>query len=186
MVDDLLKTIGELFQNTDKKVSAIEMKNVRTNKDGFSNKITIVQMFRHMSWTEAINHGDFHFWNTLINREGELFVLDWEKAMIADPRFDIANTLILGYSWFGTSFKEPMLDAYQNSTKKELEHLNCFEALVSLDSLTKVIPIIHGADDSHIRDRSFQWLKRRYELFTVHNGVRVTEVERYLESKGLL
>ncbi|MGG4166447.1 hypothetical protein ABEW00_03065 [Rossellomorea vietnamensis] len=55
----------------------------------------------------------------------------------------------------------------------------------SVNSFTKVVPLIHGEDDSHIRDRSFEWLKRRYELFVKHNGTRIKEAEEYLLSKGL-
>lgn len=40
------------------------------------------------------------------------------------------------------------------------------------DSFSKVVPLIQGAEDSHIRDRSYEWLKQRYELF-----VRITVLE---------
>jgi fructosamine-3-kinase len=145
----------------------------------------IYDKFKSVSFTKALNHGDYHFWNTIITNENTLYVLDWEKAFIGDPRYDIANTLVLGYSWFGTSFREPMLDAYQNITNKRIEHLDCFEALLSFDSFTKMVPLIQGADDSHIRDRSFEWLKRRYELFVRHNGKRINAAEEYLFSKGV-
>ncbi|MCR8848407.1 aminoglycoside phosphotransferase family protein [Rossellomorea sp. SC111] len=145
----------------------------------------ISKKFRDVSFTEALNHGDYHFGNTIITNENKLYILDWEKAFIGDPRFDIANSLTLGYSWFGLCFKEIMVDAYQSIINKKIEHLECFEALSSFDSFTKVVPLIQGADDSHIRDRSFEWLKRRYELFVKHNGTRINEAEEYLLSKGL-
>ena len=148
--------------------------------------LNISEMFNTVSFTEVLNHGDYHFWNTILTNDNTLYILDWEKAFVGDPRYDIANTLVLGYSWFGTSFKEPMLDAYQNITNKKIEHLECFEALSSFDSFTKTVPLIQGADDSHIRDRSFEWLKRRYELFVRHNGKRINEAEEYLLSKGVL
>ncbi len=145
----------------------------------------IKDMFKSVSFTEVLNHGDYHFGNTIITNENTLYVLDWEKAFIGEPRYDIANTLVLGYSWFGISFKEPMLDGYQNITNKKIEHLECFEALSSFDSFTKMVPLIEGADDSHIRDRSFELLKRRYELFVRHNGKRIDVAEEYLFSKGV-
>lgn len=148
--------------------------------------LNISEMFNTVSFTEVLNHGDYHFWNTILTNDNKLYILDWEKAFIGDPRYDIANTLVLGYSWFGTNFKEPMLDAYQNITNKKIEHLECFEALSSFDSFTKTVPLIQGADDSHIRDRSFEWLKRRYELFVRHNGKRINEAEEYLLSKGVV
>ncbi|OAT83835.1 hypothetical protein A6P54_00605 [Bacillus sp. MKU004] len=113
----------------------------------------IYDMFKSVSFTEVLNQGDYHLRNTIITNGNTLYILDWEKAFIGDPRYDIAHTLVLGYSWFGTSFKEPMLDAYQNITNKRIEHLDCFEDLSSFDSFTKMVPLIEGADDSHIRDR---------------------------------
>ncbi|PFG05313.1 aminoglycoside phosphotransferase family protein [Bacillus sp. es.034] len=145
----------------------------------------ISKKFRDVSFTEALNHGDYHFGNTILTNENKLYILDWEKAFIGDPRFDIANSLTFGYSWYGVCFKEMILDAYQSLINKKIEHLECFEALSSFDSFTKVVPLIQGADDSHIRDRSFEWLKRRYELFVKHNGTRIKEAEEYLLSKGL-
>ncbi|WP_176550883.1 aminoglycoside phosphotransferase family protein [Bacillus sp. AFS033286] len=146
---------------------------------------TISERFKAVEFNEVLNHGDYHFWNVIIADDAKLYILDWEKARLGDYRYDIANTLILGYSWFGINFKQNMLDGYQNITKKEIEHLDCFEALLSFDSFTKMVPLIQGADDSHIRDRSFEWLKRRYELFVRHNGKRIKKAEDYLTSKGL-
>lgn len=145
----------------------------------------IVYAFKDVEFNEVLNHGDYHFLNTIITEENKVYILDWEKAFIGDYRYDIANTLVLGYSWFGTNFKEPMLEAYQNITNEKIEHLECFEALFSFDSFTKIVPIIKGADDSHIRDRSFEWLLRRYELFVRHNGTRIKKAEEYLFNKGL-
>ncbi|MGG0185973.1 aminoglycoside phosphotransferase family protein [Bacillus rhizoplanae] len=146
---------------------------------------SISERFKAVEFNESLNHGDYHFWNVILTNEDRLFVLDWEKARIADYRYDIANTLILGYSWFGVHFKKHMLAAYQHVIKKEIEHLDCFEALLSFDSFTKMIPLIQGGDDSHIRDKSFNLLKRRYELFVIHNGQRMKKVEDYLNAKGL-
>jgi thiamine kinase-like enzyme len=145
----------------------------------------ISERFKAVSFNEVLNHGDYHFWNAIIGDEDKLYILDWEKARIGDYRYDIANTLILGYSWFGINFKKHMLDGYQNITQKKIKHLDCFESLLSFDSFTKMVPLMQGADDSHIRDRSFEWLKRRYELFVKHNGKRIKKAEDYLISKGL-
>ncbi len=115
-----------------------------------------------------------------------MYILDWEKAKITDYRYDIANTLILCYSWFGIDFKKTMLDAYSNISGNDILHLDCFETLLSFDSFTKCIPLIHGCDDSYIRDRTFMWLKRRYEIFVETNGRRIKKAEDYLKLKELL
>lgn len=135
---------------------------------------------------EVLNHGDFHFQNIIVNDDTGLCVLDWEKAQIADYRYDLANTFVAGYSWFGVDFKKQMLAGYEAIAQKNIAHLDCFIALLSFDSFTKTIPLIEGGDDAHIRDRTFEWLKRRYELFVKYNGIRIKEAEDFLLSKGLL
>lgn len=145
----------------------------------------LADRFKSIKFNEVLNHGDYHFRNILMTDENEWVMIDWEKSRIADYRFDLANTLVLGYSWFGIDFKRPMLEGYSDITKEEIIDLDCFEALMSFDSFTKTLPLIEGADDSHIRDKSYNWLKRRYELFVKHNGVRIKKVEDFILSKGL-
>lgn len=134
----------------------------------------------------CLNHGDYHFCNVIFTQDDNLYVLDWEKAKIADYRYDIANTLILCYSWFGIEFKKLMLEAYMNVTGRNIPNLDCFEALLSFDSFTKCIPLIQGGDEAQFRDKTFVWVKRRYELFAEKNDKRVKKAEEYLKSKGLL
>ncbi len=145
----------------------------------------IFERFKFVECKEVLNHGDYHFLNVIVTDDVKLYILDWEKARIADYRYDIANTLVLGYTWFGIDFKKPMLEGYQRSSTRQIEQLDCFEALLSFDSFTKTLPLIQGGDDSHIRDRSFNWLMRRYELFVRHSGKRIKKAEDYLISKGL-
>lgn len=147
------------------------------------NKLT--EQFTTIECREVLNHGDYHFLNVILDNNKKAVVLDWEKAKIADYRFDLANSLIMGYSWFGIDFKEPMLGGYQKITGKKIKDLELFEALLSFDSFTKMIPLIEGSDDSHIRDRSFKWLLRRYELFVKYHGKRFKKAEEFLYSKGL-
>lgn len=145
---------------------------------------SMMERFKTLEFNEVLIHGDYHFMNVIVNND-ELYILDWEKARLGDYRHDIANTLTLGYSWFGIDFKEPFLHAYEKVSKSSIEHLDQFEALLSFDAFTKTLPLIEGVDDSHIRDRSFKWLMRRYECFVKHHKVRINEAENYLQSKGL-
>ena len=148
---------------------------------------SIYDRFKTVDFSNVcLNHGDYHFWNTILTNKDKLYILDWEKAKIADYRYDIANTLILCYSWFGIDLKKTMLDGYETVTEKIIEDLGCFEALKAFDSFTSCIPLIQGSDDSHVRDRTFMWVKRRYELFVEHNGIRIKKAEEYLKTKGLL
>lgn len=185
---DVYKLNNGYFKNSQ---SNDYIESLRNRVKGFEDPIyrkilkNIEQSFKGVKFSEVLNHGDYHFWNTIMTNDNKLYILDWEKAFLGDHRFDIANTLVFGYSWFGMDFKEPLLAAYQNVSNKEMEYLECFEALLCFDSFTKTVPLIYGADDSHIRERTFEWLKRRYELFVKHTGERIEKAEQYLFSKGL-
>ncbi|MCM1991178.1 phosphotransferase family protein [Oceanirhabdus seepicola] len=146
----------------------------------------IIERFKSVEFgNQCLNHGDFHFLNVIYTDEEKLFVLDWEKAKITDFRFDLANTLVLCYSWFGIDFKSIFLEAYENTSGLTIHQLEYFEALLSFDSLSKCLSLVHGYDDSHVRDKSFMWIKRRYELFVQKNGIRIDKVEKYLQNKGV-
>ena len=43
----------------------------------------------------AVCHGDFHPYNILMTSAGVTGVLDWPHAIVADPPFDIATTLVI-------------------------------------------------------------------------------------------
>lgn len=106
---------------------------------------SICDRFKAIDFTNVcLNHGDYHFLNTILTNKDKLYILDWEKAKIVDYRYDIANTLILGYSWFGIDFKKRMLDGYEIVTGKSIVDLGCFEALKAFDSFTSCIPLIQG------------------------------------------
>jgi len=43
----------------------------------------------------AVCHGDFHPYNILMTDDGVSGVLDWPHAIVADPAFDVATTLVI-------------------------------------------------------------------------------------------
>lgn len=66
-----------------------------------------------------------------------------------------------------------------------METQRLYSIVKEFDSFSKCIPLLRGEDDTHIRDKSFGWLKRRYEVFVENNGVRIRKAEEYLKSKNL-
>jgi aminoglycoside phosphotransferase (APT) family kinase protein len=50
---------------------------------------------RPPSWTPGIIHGDFHFSNVLMRRDGPglAAIVDWELTTIGDPLLDLGNLL---------------------------------------------------------------------------------------------
>ena len=59
-------------------------------------------------------------------------------------------------------------------------------ALLSLDIFLCNIELIQGCHESIIIDKSYLWVKRRYELLVEFNGIRIANVERFLEINSLL
>ncbi|WP_158220188.1 hypothetical protein [Tissierella sp. P1] len=57
---------------------------------------------------------------------------------------------------------------------------------MSFDSFTACVPFIQGTDDSYVRDKTYMWIKRRYDLFVENNGRRIEKAEEYLKTKGIL
>ncbi|WP_256312350.1 aminoglycoside phosphotransferase family protein [Tissierella carlieri] len=144
---------------------------------------SLCRRFKEVNFNNiCLNHGDYHFWNVIFTDKKQLYILDWEKSKIADCRYDIANTLIFCYSWFGIDLKEYMLEGYVNVTRKDIQQLECFEALLSFDSFTACVPFIQGADDSYVRDKTYMWIKRPYDLFVKNNGRRMEKAEEYLKT----
>src|SRR5262249_49060188 len=45
--------------------------------------------------SRAVCHGDFHPYNILMANAGVSGVLDWPHAIVADPAFDVATTLVI-------------------------------------------------------------------------------------------
>jgi aminoglycoside phosphotransferase (APT) family kinase protein len=84
----------------------------------------------------SVCHGDFHALNILVQDQKVTGVLDWPGFAIADPVFDVANTLVLttipakhltasieGFSSVDWDLvAEAYLSAYQ--TRKQLDHVN--------------------------------------------------------------
>ena len=100
----------------------------------------------------VICHGDFHYLNLLINEENVSGILDWSCFLVADPLFDVANTIViitliskhllpLAIASFSIvnweTFAQKYLSAYQMINPiLNLKHLNyymvrrCFEAII--------------------------------------------------------
>lgn len=100
----------------------------------------------------VICHGDFHYLNILINEENVSGILDWSCFLIADPLFDVANTIVIitliskhllpsAIASFSIvnweAFAQKYLSAYQTTNPLlNIKHLNyymvrrCFEAII--------------------------------------------------------
>ena len=97
----------------------------------------------------AVCHGDFHPLNILIQDGKVTGVLDWPGFKIADPVFDVANTIVLStipskhvISSMGRfssvdweSFVQLYLDAYRTQSHLDCEHLDYYRVRRCVDAL---------------------------------------------------
>jgi aminoglycoside phosphotransferase (APT) family kinase protein len=89
----------------------------------------------------SVCHGDFHALNLLVEEDQVTGVLDWPGFAIADPVFDIANTIVLttipakhltssmdGFSSVDWEYAaELYLAAYQFRNPADLTHVNYYK-----------------------------------------------------------
>lgn len=144
---------------------------------------TISSKLSDVAIKKVFCHCDYHFMNTIMTEDDHLFVLDWEKSTFCDYRIDIANTLILTYSWYGIDFEDCLIDGYEDSSGVKIDNLDVFKSLLSFDLLTRLIGIFYGASDDYIVDKSYKWLKVRYDLFVKYNGVHIEAIESFFQQK---
>jgi aminoglycoside phosphotransferase (APT) family kinase protein len=97
----------------------------------------------------AVCHGDFHALNILIQDGKVTGVLDWPGFIIADPAFDVANTVVLttipskhisasmdGFSSVDWEMAAQLyLDAYRTHSPLDGEHLDYYRVRRCVDAL---------------------------------------------------
>ena len=68
----------------------------RANLDGLMSGIDWLQRnARRPAEAEVICHGDFHPLNIMVQGERLVGVIDWPQAIVAEPAYDVASTLVL-------------------------------------------------------------------------------------------
>jgi aminoglycoside phosphotransferase (APT) family kinase protein len=97
------------------------------------------------NYHSGLVHMDYHPWNALINKNNEIFVIDWAQVMYGDIRLDIAWTLILCHHDSFFEFIEKAKLIYENYyTKEELKNLDYFMSLAGLRRILDAYQIIKG------------------------------------------
>jgi aminoglycoside phosphotransferase (APT) family kinase protein len=80
----------------------------------------------------ALCHGDTNPFNYLFRDQQVVGVVDWEQALISDPRSDIAQLLALshlrGAAPYGPPSENPFVQLYQSATGETLESMELFRA----------------------------------------------------------
>lgn len=140
----------------------------------------------------AITHGDYHPNNVLLRPDVSAMVIDWGAASIADPRLDLAWTLLLTCTYGYPELYEPMLRGYEQAAGM-VEQLGYFEVMAAYRRLFDVLVSLHsGAEALGMRPGTEELMRQEgahfrevYRLLQDRtDGLVVPEIERLLEELG--
>lgn len=81
------------------------------------------------SWRPVLIHGDYHPENILITPDGRPFVIDWSSATFADPRVDVANTMVISLTNGDAAGAQAFLAGYEAAGGRTLPDMDYFECL---------------------------------------------------------
>jgi aminoglycoside phosphotransferase (APT) family kinase protein len=84
-------------------------------------------------------HLDFHPGNILIQPDGSAVVIDWTQLNVADPRMDLAWTLLLAASHVDQSWRDRILAEYERLAGSEAARIDYFEVLACVKRLLSVV-----------------------------------------------
>ncbi|MGZ3675225.1 MAG: phosphotransferase family protein [Ktedonobacterales bacterium] len=140
----------------------------------------------------ALTHGDYHPNNVLLRSDGSAVVIDWGAARIADPRRDLAWTLLLTCTQGYPGLYGPMLRDYERAggVVEQLGYFEVmaacrrlFDALVSLHSGANTLGMRPGAEEL-IRQQGAHFRSVYALLQDRTDGVAALEIERLLGEFG--
>jgi aminoglycoside phosphotransferase (APT) family kinase protein len=151
----------------------------------------------------AITHGDFHPGNILLRREDQsAVVIDWSRLRISDARFDLAWTLLLTNihetsvrrddDGRGQRWRYYILQEYERLTGAAVNEVECFEVCacaMRLFIVTAALLFPEGAGKLGLGPDAVKQMRHKmttirqvYEMLRERTSLRVTEVERLLET----
>jgi aminoglycoside phosphotransferase (APT) family kinase protein len=80
-------------------------------------------------WPPVLIHGDYHPENVLMTPDGRPAVIDWSGATLADPRIDVANTMLLSTINGDAEGARAFLAGYEAAGGRPLPDMDYFQCL---------------------------------------------------------
>jgi aminoglycoside phosphotransferase (APT) family kinase protein len=138
----------------------------------------------------ALTHGDFHYQNILLREDGSPVVIDWTTARIADPRVDLAWTLLLQQTHVDVHLRNTILQEYERLSGAKVQHLVWFETLACLWRLRHLAVLLSGgehklgmrSDAGALVRQNLVPYQKVYELLQLRTAIRVPLVEALFAS----
>lgn len=139
----------------------------------------------------ALIHFDFHPNNILVRPDGSPAVIDWTGALLADPRYDLAWTLLLAEAYQGPAWRGRILRAYEQAAGQVMLDLDFFEVAACLRRLFSIlVSQQRGAESMGMRPGAEanmlqpEPIRRVYHRLLAHTGQPAPAVESLLARIG--
>jgi len=136
----------------------------------------------------SLIHQDFHMRNVMQREDGSLVVLDWTQAMPGDYRADLAWSMLLMSTYDRPSFREIILEAYEESAGTRVNDIEYFEVLAAARRLISIASSFSvGAESLGMRPEAVEIMKgskehltKVYRRLSEGTGIRLPELEEIL------
>jgi aminoglycoside phosphotransferase (APT) family kinase protein len=136
----------------------------------------------------SLIHQDYHMRNVLQREEGSLVVLDWTQASPGDYRADLAWSMLLMSTYDRPSFREIILEAYEEAAGARIMDIEYFEVLAAARRLISIASSFSvGAESLGMRPEAVEMMKGSkkhltevYRRLSEGTGVRLPEFEEIL------
>ncbi len=133
----------------------------------------------------ALIHFDFHPANVMLRPDETAVVLDWSWFDISDARFDLAWTLVLVSSFEGSSWRDRILQTYEQVNGAPVKQIEYFEVYACMRRLFSIVASITGGaekmglDPNAVESMKGQMFSHHwvYDLLIERTGIHIPEVE---------
>jgi aminoglycoside phosphotransferase (APT) family kinase protein len=140
----------------------------------------------------SVLHRDFHPGNIMASSDGSHCVIDWGASSHGDFREDLMWTVLLASAFWGRSFGETILEAYQRAAGEEVRDAGFFEVAAIYRRIQDTsISFMMGAEEAGMRAGAVEQMREGIaHLHSVHGfleertGLRLPEFDELLRSVG--
>ncbi len=138
----------------------------------------------------VLAHFDYHPANLLVREDGTALVIDWTASAVLDPRFDLAWTSLLVWMYAGKDARDYIFSEYERLSGSPVREIAVFEVIACLRRLSDIMRSVSlGAEKMGMRPGAEEIMKKQagpiqkvYEILVGHTGIRVPEIEAFIQS----
>jgi aminoglycoside phosphotransferase (APT) family kinase protein len=135
----------------------------------------------------SVIHFDFHWYNILLGKDGDAYVIDWGAIAVADYRLDLAWTLLLMSTYGHPELREIILREYERIAGCPVEQIEYFDVAACLRRLLTIsVSLDAGAGKLGMRPGAEAMMKDLSHIGAVcallreRTGIRIAETEELL------